>query len=252
MQIRLAFIALIAFAASASAQDTRIVSGTVTDSGGQPVPYVSIDGGPKYRTLSNAVGEFRLVVPAKDRIEIGVRRIGYLPEKVRIEPGSDTTIAIPLQRLAALLSTQVVRAQQLVRSLEMRGFYERMAESERGALVGDYITPEEIEMRNATRVTQLLDQKRGIRVMRTGSCNIVVQCFRVMGQGNCPATVYLDGTRLNRLGVAANDPSGAPAIDELIPVSSVSGIEVYPRGSSAPPKYQALSGTCAIVVIWTK
>jgi hypothetical protein len=252
MLTRLSILALIGLASTAAAQETRTISGTVSDSGGQPIPYVSVDGGPKYRTLSNALGEFRLVVPAKERLEIGVRRIGYLPTKVRVEPGSDTTIGISLQRLAALLSTQVVRAQQLVRTLELRGFYERMAESERGALVGDYITPEEIEMRNAQRVTQLLDQKRGIRVMRTGSCNVMVQCFRVMGAGNCPATVYLDGQRLNRLGVASNDPSGAPAIDELIPVTGVSGIEVYPRGSSAPAKYQSFGGTCAIVVIWTK
>jgi hypothetical protein len=73
-----------------------------------------------------------------------------------------------------------------------------------------------------------------------------------MGQGNCAATVYLDGQRLNSLGTAAGDPTGAPAIDELIPVTGVSAIEVYPRGSSAPPRYQSLAGTCAVVVIWTK
>ena len=239
-------------AQAASAQETRTISGTVVDSAGQRVPYVNIDGGPRYRTLANASGEFRLILPSKERAEIAVRRIGFLPGKILIEPGADTTVSVSLQRLAVLLTTQVVRAQQQVRNLEMRGFYERMAENERGALVGEFITPEEIELRNPQRVTQLLEQRRGLRVQRSGNCYVIDECYKVLGQGNCPATIYLDGQRLNRMGVASNDASGAPALDGLIPVTGVSGIEVYPRGSSAPPKYQSLAGTCAIVVIWTK
>jgi hypothetical protein len=62
----------------------------------------------------------------------------------------------------------VVRAQQQVRVLETRGFYSRMLDQERGSLVGEFVTPEEIEMRNAQRVTQLLEQRRGISVRSTG------------------------------------------------------------------------------------
>lgn len=257
MESRIAWIALacalaLAGTRAAEAQDLRTVTGTVTDSGGRRIPYVNIDGGPRYRTLTNASGEFTLSLPAKERFEIAVRRIGFLPAKVLVEPGTDTTITVAMQQLAVLLTTQVVRAQQQVRALEMRGFYSRMLERERGALVGEFVTPEEIEMRNPQRVTQLLEQRSGILVRRMGSCQVIVQCYRVLGQGNCAATVYLDGQRLNRLATAANDPSGAPAIDELIPVSGVSAVEVYPRGSSAPPRYQSLAGTCAVVLIWTK
>jgi hypothetical protein len=233
------------------AQD-RLVSGTVTDSGGRPIPYVNVDGGPRYRTLANASGEWSLKVPAKERLEIAVRRIGFLPAKFRIEPGADTTVNTSLQQLAVLMNTQVIRAREQVRTLELRGYYDRMLEKERGALVGEFITPEEIEMRNPQRVTQLLEQRRGIRVERMGSCQIIDECYRIMGQGSCAATVYLDGQRLNRLGTAAADPSGAPAVDGLIPVTGVSAIEVYPRGSSAPAKYQSLGGTCAVVLIWTR
>jgi hypothetical protein len=227
------------------------VSGTVTDSAGQPVAYVTIDGG-RYRTLTNAVGDFRILVPAGEAVNFAARRIGYLPSNFRAEKGADTTMSISLQRLAVLLSTQVVRAQQQVRSLEMRGFYERMSDAERGALVGEFVTPEEVEMRNPQRVTQLLEQRRGITVRRMGRCQNVAACFYVTGTGGCAATIYLDGQRLNRLASAAGDINQAPALDELVGITSVSGIEVYPRGQSAPAKYQGLSGTCAIVVIWTK
>ena len=241
-----------AISSQAAAQDFRTVSGTVKDSGGRTVAYVSLDGGAKYRTITNAVGEFRFSVPQNVGFEINVRRIGYLPTKVRVEPGADTTIGITMTQLAVLMTTQIVRAQQLIRTLELRGFYERMLESQRGALVGTYILPEEIEMRNPQRVSQLLEGRQGVQVRRFGQCNIIATCYRVMGTGGCAATVFLDGQRLNNLADASGNASAAPAVDELIPVSSVSAVEVYTRGALAPPKYQALGGTCAIVLIWTK
>ena len=240
------------FPAIAYAQEMRIVTGVVGDTGGRSISYVSLDGGPKYRTLTNAVGEFSWSVPRDATFEVQVRRIGFLPTKFKVLPGADTTVKVPMEQLAVLLNTQVVRAQQMVRILEVRGFYERALESQRGALVGDFVTPEEIEMRNPQRVTQLLDQKRGVTVRRTGSCQVIATCYRVYGQGGCAATVYLDGQRLNPLASAAADARSAPAVDELVSVTGVSGIEVYPRGSSAPARYQALGGTCAVVVIWTK
>jgi hypothetical protein len=250
-----AAFALLMVPAAVQAQDGfRTVSGVVSDSGGRPISYVSLDGGPRYRAITNASGEYTLRVNPKDAIEVSVRRIGFLPTKFKLEAGTgDTTIAVTMTQLAVLMNTQVVRARQLVTSLEYRGFYGRMLESQRGALVGDFVTPEEIEMRNPQRVTQLLDQKRGIRVTRVGNCYVVTQCFRVIGSGGCVATVYLDGQRLNRLADASgSSATAAPAIDELIPATGVAGIEIYARGALAPPQFQALSGTCAIVAIWTK
>ena len=239
-------------AAGVEAQEMRTVSGTVTDSGGRHVAYVQLDGGAKYRTVTNALGEYRLLVPQNLAIEVLVRRIGFLPTKFKVEPGTDTTIIVPMQQLAVLMQTQIVRAQQQVRTLELRGFYGRMLESQNGALVGDFVLPEEIEMRNPQRVSQLLETRRGISVRRVGGCNIIATCYRVFGANGCVATVYLDGQRLNSLLAASNDMGAAPPVDELIPVSSVSAVEVYPRGALAPAKFQALGGTCAIVLIWTR
>lgn len=246
-QRALSLTVLLLAATSAGAQETRVVSGVVADSGGRTVAYVTLDGGPKYRTVTNAVGEFRFSLPTNVGLEISVRRIGFLPTKVRVEPGADTTIRVTIEQLAVLMTTQIVRAQQQIRTLETRGFYLRLQDQERGALVGEFITPEEIEMRNPQRVSQLLEQRRGIQVRRANSCQVITTCYRVFGPGGCAATVYLDNQRLNRI-----DGGDVPAIDELIPVSGVSAIEVYPRGSSAPPRFQPLSGTCAIVVIWTR
>ena len=253
---RVAGVALLLFlpvgTRSGNAQEVRTVSGLVTDSSGRTIAYVSLDGGAKYRSVTNAVGEFRLLVPPNLGIEVLVRRIGFLATKFRIEPGADTVIRVPMQQLAVLMQTQMVRAQQQVRTLELRGVYGRMLESQNGALFGEYVLPEEIEMRNPQRVSQLLEGRRGITVRRFGSCNIIATCYRVMGQGGCAATVFLDGQRLNYLAAASGNAAAAPPVDELIPVSSVAAVEVYARGALAPPKFQALGGTCAIVLIWTR
>jgi hypothetical protein len=235
-----------------AAQEMRQVSGVVADSGGRTVAYVSLDGGARYRTITNAVGEFSISVPTNVGFEMRVRRIGFLPTTARVQPGADTTIRITIQQLAVLMTTQVVRAQQQIRTLELRGFYDRMLESQRGALVGLFILPEEIEMRQPQRVSQLLEGRQGVVARRFGSCNVIATCYRIIGPGGCPATIFLDGQRLNRLADASGNVAAAPAIDELIPVSSVSAVEVYPRGATAPPKYQAFGGTCSIVLVWTK
>jgi hypothetical protein len=126
-----------------------------------------------------------------------------------------------------------------------------MADTERGGLNAEFVTPEEIELRHPQRTTQLLDQKRGLRVRRVGSCYVISTCYRVFGSSGCSATLYLDGRRLNNLSQAAAALT-APEIDDLVPVTSVSGIEIYARASQAPPQYQSMAGTCPIVLIWTK
>lgn len=244
-----AALALTALCATTTlAQDRRAVSGTVVDSAGTPIPHVLIDGGPQARGLTNLSGEFRILLPPKNRVEIQVRRIGYLPGKVLVQPGGDTTVTVTLAQLGIILETQIIHAREQTAKLTSIGFYDRMNQSINGALVGEFILPEEIEMRRPNRATQMLEGRRGIRVQRFGNCYDITTCYRVTGSGSCAATVYLDGRRLNKL----QNPNEAPSIDDLVGPTAISAIEIYPRGSSAPPQFQSLSGTCSIVAIWTR
>lgn len=235
------------------AQESRRVSGTVVDSGGQPISYVNIDGGPRFGSLSGGDGQFHLSVPANKPIRVAFRRIGYLPVSVDLPAGGDTSLTVTMAQQAVLMESQIIRAREQVRALATHGFYERMSQGINGALVGEFVTPEEIELRHPQRTTQLLEQRRGIRVKRVGNCYVITTCYRILGPNDCVATVYLDGHRLNRLSDPAAAPSAAaPEVDDMIPVTSIAAIEIYPRGSSAPPRYQSLAGTCGVVVIWTK
>ncbi len=232
----------------------RVISGAVTDSGGNYIPYATLQVGREFGALTDTRGRFELRIPPGIVAKIDVRRIGFLPAHVELPPGSDTTLVIRLAGLALPLAAQRIEAAR-VRTLESRGFYARMAERQQGSNSGEFVTPEEIEQRNASRPTQLLDAHHGVLVRRSGSCNIMVRCWAPFGPDGCMATIYLDGVRLNPLGEATSSfrRQVEPIyLDDLINPSTIAGIEIYARGVRAPAHYQALNGNCAIVLIWTR
>ena len=64
---------------------------------------------------------------------------------------------------------------------------------------------------------------------------------------NCTMTVYLDNIRIVGRLTGPDD-----YVNEIATPNHIAAMEVYPRGVGAPPQYQALNGTCGIVLIWTK
>lgn len=253
----LAMLALVALGVSATtsaAQDTpgRTITGTVRDTSGVPIPFVNVDGPKNLRALSDDEGHFRLVLPTKDAVSLTMRRLGFNALTLRLPAGADTSLnvhldLIPLQLNAVRIVTQAIQ------TLRNRGFFARMAEREQGLNTGQFITPEEIELRHPTRPTQLLEGRMSVEVRRVGKCFIIEKCWVVMGPSHCKMQVYLDGQRLNPEGGSALDQNSPPVyLDPFISPSSIAGIEIYPRGASAPPQYQMLNSMCGVVLIWTK
>jgi hypothetical protein len=263
MRVRLAGLSLttLVLTGSLSAQDTtRTLRGVVMDSSGQAISYANVDAGGAHRTISDAQGRFVILLESSNRINVNVRRIGFLPASVRLESLPDTAIQIRLAPSAQHLAAMRIAAEHS-RVLEADGFYNRMLDRELGVGGGEFVTPEEIELRHPARVTQLLDDRHGLLVRRVGSCHILVQCWAIFGPGGCIMTLYLNGQRLMPKsmfgrGTGLNDhkPTERDVVflDELISASAVSGIEIYSRGSRAPPQYQTLNGTCGVVVLWTR
>lgn len=65
--------------------------------------------------------------------------------------------------------------------------------------------------------------------------------------------VYIDGMRLINLGMTKkNLPTHHMFLDDIVTLTSVAGIEVYPSAVNAPPKYQSLNGMCGLVLLRTK
>jgi hypothetical protein len=61
-------------------------------------------------------------------------------------------------------------------------------------------------------------------------------------------TVYLDNMRIvGKLGRVPDD-----SVNQIVGVTHVAAMEIYPRAVNAPPAFQPLNGTCGVVLIWTK
>lgn len=222
----------------------RVLRGQVRDSREIPVGYARVHVSPLLSTVTDDSGYFALRRAPRRQFGVDVRRMGFRSERITIPGGSDTTVVIVLHPLAQSLEATVIQAQRLAVGLERRGFYERLRDSERGIGRGTFFTSEDLERRGALRVTEMMADVPGVRVRKTclrSDCNLPV------GTGDCPLTVYLDGGRLTS---ASGRPTGL--IDELVGVHSVAGVEVYPRALNAPLKYPSVSGTCGVIVIWTK
>ncbi len=248
-------------AASLRAQP-RIVLGIVRDGREQPVPQVTVRGAGIRQTTTDDSGRFRLEITHHDLFTLELRRVGYLPSRVGVAAGSDTTIAVLiLPAVRELPRLQVSAPSTLPPSLA--GFEARMGERKRGAGTGLFITAAEIASMNPLRTAQILENMPSLAVRRYMDGRFGI--FGKAGGGaECPATLYLDGVRLaSDVSVVVPSRGRAPrpresdlSIDSFVEPTDIAGVEVYPRGALAPQQFQPptsrIATQCAIVLFWTK
>ena len=78
---------------------------------------------------TDSAGRFVITTTDDQQILISIRRIGFAPVELRLEPTSrDTLFVIALSPTAAVLAPTVTQAEQTTRRLEVVGFYERRHE----------------------------------------------------------------------------------------------------------------------------
>lgn len=234
-------VMLVATVAESQDADRRTIVGAVRDSAQTPLGYVNVQVG-QTRVLSNDSGRFVMRV-GRGPLKFHLRRIGFAFTEVALPAGTDTTISVIMALVATRLSTVEIVAASSAK-LEMRGFYERMRDVERGINRGYFITPEDIEQRRPNFITQMFEGYPSIRVTAMHG-----QLYaEVLGVGGCRMTVYLDGIRI----VGKLNPRAEEPVNVMVKPNDIAGAEIYPRGIGAPPQYQSLNGSCGIVLIWTK
>jgi hypothetical protein len=222
----------------------RVIHGALRDSAGQPIPRANIDISGSRRVVTDDSGRFRFQVSARERLTLSVRRIGFHPAELRLDPGGDTTLSIQLVPLAVELEPTMITGTRPYRSLELAGFYRRLNERKTGTNSGEFITIEEIEQKKPYRVTNLFYGRPGLKMIR-----IRADSWAPAGLNGCFMTVFLDRVRLNSL---KERNSFVTDIDNLVGWSAVAGIEIYSTPGRVPAEYQSLAGTCGVILIWTK
>ena len=156
--------------------------------------------------------------------------------------------------------------------------WSELAPVEAGLLTPDdwtarFITPEEIEMRNASRVSRLLEGENFVRVRsfsgkpvlfgRGGICAMGIVVDGLQMRGTAEEINAIDGEqeiqeiarrqRLDREAAERQFLAVRSSIDEIVSSLAVQAIEIYPSLSAAPPEIMraASSMACGVVVIST-
>ncbi len=258
--------ALSLLAVTAEAQSGRSVTVRVKTPGGQPVPYavISVDGAP-YR-IADESGALTLVMAARDSLPVLVKRIGFRPFDGWARRGaSDDTYEAVLQPLAAVMDTVRVVARQ-VTPLSRTGFYDRVDRVKRTAMLGEFISPEELEARPLSLLSEILQGRQYSRIASfsvEGRRRLIVQ-----GRARCPMNIIVDGQYVKNTTQEANvseiplsirasrrssDHAPLIALDEIVDGRSIMGIEIYPSIANAPAELipTASHGGCGLVAIWT-
>ncbi len=234
----------------------------VVDSVGIPVPFALVDAGKVTGRLTDSVGTARFPDSKGDSLRVFARRIGYAPFNGLVGRGTENGVfRVMLTRIARTLDGVHVTAERST-PLSRAGFYDRMQRVQRGAIVGEFITPEELDQRGSMQISRLLEGRRHTSVIRVGSRRRAM----VAGRGGmCPVTVLVDGQRVNDLleppnrtslrsarSVPMDDPNKT-SIDELLSATAVAGIEIYPSMANAPHDLIPLTGggSCGLIAIWT-
>lgn len=245
----------------------RVIDGTTVDTRDRPIPFVNLAviGGPA--VVSDDSGHFRLVVAHKDRVVFEVKRVGYMPTRIALVDGGDTTLSVLL-----LPATQEMPGVEVtdtrLRPPGLAGFEQRMIERKRGTGAGQFFTAKDIEAMQPTRPTQIVENTPSMVVRRTGGDRFAI-FGKLTNGGECAATVYLDGVRVGGAGdvlmgrdrrgrsvvIRGADSDVGAQIDQYVTPPELAGVEVYARGLFAPTQFQpndANARKCAVVVYWTK
>ena len=232
---------------------SHVLRGHVTDTLGLAVPFANVMMG-QTRVTSDETGIFQLSVRNNGPLTLDIRRIGYQAVHLELPATPDTVIAVAMTPVAQRLDPMNVVARTST-TLALHGFYDRMKQREQGTLNGWFITPEDIELRHPTRTSQMIEDVPGIRLEQIHGMvrDHGPSPFIALGANGCWATVYVNGVRLNQINARNTDELKRSAVfDDITEVGSLAGIEVYSHGARAPMAYQALNGSCAVVLIWTK
>lgn len=239
----------------------------VTDSLDRGVPFAWVQLARGASRVANDSGVVQFGAVAEDSIRFVARRIGYHPFDAWVKRSPDGAYRVLLVPLPRSL-VQVDITERANTPLARTGFYDRMERVQRGAISARFITPEEIELRNPTRISNMLagesmvklqlNAGRAILLGRGGSCGMTILVDRVRLTGMVEEAYTFDGQeKIRRMGgswqATQQFLQERQSIDDVVTSLSVAAIEIYATAASAPAELQRVAGptSCGIIALWT-
>ena len=215
--------------------------GIVRQLGGKTIEGAMIEiSGQSART--DSLGVFRIRATRRDTLTITVKRLGFAPVSGLLtapELVGDTLLVL-MDANAQMLENVVVKAPDLRSALGYGSFEERRAQG-----LGVFITRDQIERRNSTRLSDVMRMQRGVHLvrLRNGVYGIRFTAFEGRTRG-CAPEVWIDGQRARGM-----------EIDD-IPASTVEAVELYRSSATTPFQFTvadgATSARCGTIVVWSR
>jgi hypothetical protein len=158
------------------------------------------------------------------------RALGYAPGSWVIELAERETLSVVIELEATPVTLAGVTVEAPTAQRGMAGFYLR-----RAAGRGIYVTEADIKRTNAARLSDLLRNVSGIRLIcRFSSCRVR------MARNDCQPDFFLDGLSANN--------STTPEM----PVVGITGVEIYRTITETPLDFLRGTNTCGTIAIWTR
>jgi len=179
---------------------------------------------------SSPAGEFTHAGLKPGTYVMQVRALGYTPGSWVIELAERETLSVVIEMDARPIELPGITVETPTVQRGMAGFALR-----RAAGRGVYITEDDIKRANAARLSDLLRNVSGIRLIcRFNGCRVR------MSRNDCQPDFFLDG-------LSANNSTFLE-----MSVVGVTGIEVYRTITETPVDFLRGNNTCGTIAIWTK
>jgi len=237
------------------------------------VTLLAANGTSLITAVSDREGYWVLQVPAAGAYYIEAKRLGYQPWMtglVEVKRGDDLSSVFHLRRLPITLPAVEVSAAATRRYLELAGFYERQR-----ADFGHYVTPEDIEKRQAAKITDLLTSLPGVNLVSLSAGSVGAVSVRLRGSnlsqgGICRPRVFVDGVLYargdsrpkradngdveRRVEDEIQELDKSLSLDDIGHPSTIAAIEVYRSATQVPVQFGGTSveTLCGVIVIWTR
>ncbi len=240
--------------------------GRVIQSDGTPVVGAAVGlFGTRDTTSTSDSGRFALGAAPSGAHMLWVRRLGFEPARVPVTISSNRshTVTVTLVRSVPVLPTVLATGQ--TPAYHDVGLDRRMRAGQ-----GQFLTYDQIQRKHVTKLSQLLQGMRGIRVwLDPHNFSATVEGTR--GLGSCVSYV-VDGTPQTQLATkgVGGDPLPGDDADNMMDPSVIGAIEVYssserplefgagleerplPIPGLPAPKVDFDAQQCVLVVIWTR
>ncbi len=223
---------LVAAPHASRAQATAGIAGQLVDrTSRQPLEGAAITVlGTPVILRSSPTGQFTHAGLKPGVYVMQARALGYAPGSWVIELADRETLTVVIELEAAPIALPSVTVEAATLQRGMAGFNLR-----RAAKRGIYLTEDDIKRVNAARLSDLLRNVSGVRLIcRFNTCRVR------MARNDCQPDFFIDG-------LSANNSTNLE-----MPVIGVTGIEIYRTITETPVEFLRGNNTCGTIAIWTR